>query len=654
MALADAGVDGVKVGVGPGSICFGETAPVLMSNHDIKRILDVKVGDRVITHKGRIRPVTKTYKHQYDGPMVALRTAGCPETIWVTPNHEYWAITFDTPEKLRNKNGSKYFFNKPKYNTGLRWVPAGELKPQDVLVIPKCGYEIEPHVFDMTDIVPHYQANTTTVWANTSGKNPNLETYNQLATRFNTTPRVIGTIVQQVRNVDDGLTEQVDTYLNDIEYQRDITPQKLNRFITLNGDLMRLIGYYIAEGYSVGALNNRQAHFAFAEHEQAFADDVSRLISQIFGYDNTAFKVTPRHSLEVRVWNHAIAIFLEQLVGAGAGNKRLPSFVLNQSRECLRQLLIGAIRGDGSTRDQHRIAYKTTSPHLAHQIAEIFMRLGYMPSVGSDSNDSHESWATSYHVRISGAQHDKFVNEFPEMELQQLDVDSKQIIFEDDQYIYVSVLAADIVHRQCDVFNIEVAEDNSYVVNRTAVHNCTTRIVSGVGVPQLTAIINCVESIKRCFNNVKIIADGGIKYSGDIVKAIAVGADSVMLGSLLAGTDESPGEIILYQGRTFKSYRGMGSLAAMQAGSSDRYAQDSNGKLVPEGIEGQVPHRGPLSDLIFQLIGGLRSGMGYCGGRDIPTFQAAATFVKITSAGLRESHVHDVDIVRESPNYRPK
>jgi IMP dehydrogenase len=149
-----------------------------------------------------------------------------------------------------------------------------------------------------------------------------------------------------------------------------------------------------------------------------------------------------------------------------------------------------------------------------------------------------------------------------------------------------------------------------------------------------------------------LISDGGVKFSGDITKAIAAGAECVMIGSLFAGTDESPGETILYQGRTFKSYRGMGSMGAMSQGSSDRYAQDSNGKLVPEGIEGRVPYKGPLADLAYQLVGGLRAGMGYCGASSIPELQQKAKFLRVTVAGLRESHVHDVIITKEAPNYR--
>jgi IMP dehydrogenase len=177
-------------------------------------------------------------------------------------------------------------------------------------------------------------------------------------------------------------------------------------------------------------------------------------------------------------------------------------------------------------------------------------------------------------------------------------------------------------------------------------------VVTGAGVPQITAILECARATKS--TGVPIIADGGIKFSGDITKAIAAGASAVMIGGLFAGTEESPGETILYQGRTFKSYRGMGSIGAMEAGSADRYSQESadRGKSVPEGIEGQVPYKGPLSALVDQLVGGLRSGMGYCGAENLKELQEKSRFIRISSAGLRESHVHDVIITREAPNYR--
>ena len=182
---------------------------------------------------------------------------------------------------------------------------------------------------------------------------------------------------------------------------------------------------------------------------------------------------------------------------------------------------------------------------------------------------------------------------------------------------------------------------------------CTTRVVAGVGVPQLTAVLDAVEECRKA--DVPVIADGGIKYSGDLAKAIAAGADCGMVGSLLAGTDESPGEVFLYQGRSYKAYRGMGSLGAMARGSADRYFQQevSNAlKLVPEGVEGQVPYKGPVANVLHQLVGGLKAAMGYTGNRTIPEMQRNCTFLRITSAGLRESHVHDVTVTREAPNYR--
>lgn len=178
---------------------------------------------------------------------------------------------------------------------------------------------------------------------------------------------------------------------------------------------------------------------------------------------------------------------------------------------------------------------------------------------------------------------------------------------------------------------------------------CTTRVVAGIGVPQITAIYDCSMAAKEY--GVPIIADGGIKYSGDVTKAIATGADVIMIGNLFAGTEESPGESEIYQGRRFKVYRGMGSLGAMQRGSSDRYFQEDANKLVPEGVEGRVPYKGPLSDTVFQLVEGLKHGMGYCGTKNIEELKTKSKFIRITSAGLRESHPHDIYITKEAPNY---
>jgi len=218
-------------------------------------------------------------------------------------------------------------------------------------------------------------------------------------------------------------------------------------------------------------------------------------------------------------------------------------------------------------------------------------------------------------------------------------------------YPNLDIVAGNIVTKEAAKALVE-AGANAVKVGVGPGSICTTRVVAGVGVPQISAILDVVEYTKD--TDICVIADGGIKYSGDIVKAIAAGADTVMLGSLLAGTKESPGEEVIFQGRRFKTYVGMGSLAAMKRGSSDRYFQKGNGeakKLVPEGIEGRVPYKGELADTVYQLCGGLRSGMGYCGTKTLTDLQQSGKFVEISGAGLKESHPHDIHITKEAPNY---
>jgi len=223
-----------------------------------------------------------------------------------------------------------------------------------------------------------------------------------------------------------------------------------------------------------------------------------------------------------------------------------------------------------------------------------------------------------------------------------------QVRYLKEKYPNVDIVAGNVATAEATRALIEAGAD-AVKVGIGPGSICTTRVIAGIGVPQITAVHDCCQVAKEY--GVPIIADGGIKYSGDIVKALAAGADSVMLGGLLAGTEESPGETMIYKGRTFKVYRGMGSLGAMKEGSQDRYFQSETSKFVPEGIEGRVAYKGPLHDTIYQLVGGLRSGMGYCGCKTINDLQTKAEFIRITSAGLRESHPHDVQITKESPNY---
>ena len=213
------------------------------------------------------------------------------------------------------------------------------------------------------------------------------------------------------------------------------------------------------------------------------------------------------------------------------------------------------------------------------------------------------------------------------------------------------VMAGNVATAQATQFLIDAGAD-AVKVGIGPGSICTTRVIAGIGVPQLTAVNDCAEVGYK--NNIPIIADGGIKYSGDIVKALAAGASAVMIGSLFAGTDESPGEMIIYNGRRFKSYRGMGSIGAMKRGSGERYFQNTQdeSKLVAEGIEGMVPYKGPIKEYIFQLMGGLRSGMGYCGAANLEYLRQHAQFIEISPAGLRESHPHNIRITKEAPNYQ--
>ena len=215
-------------------------------------------------------------------------------------------------------------------------------------------------------------------------------------------------------------------------------------------------------------------------------------------------------------------------------------------------------------------------------------------------------------------------------------------------YPAIELIAGNIATSQATTALIEAGVD-AVKVGMGPGSICTTRVIAGIGVPQITAIYNCAQAAKP--SGVPVIADGGIKYSGDITKAIAAGGNVVMVGSLLAGTEESPGETVIFQGRSFKEYRGMGSLSAMALGSKDRYFQENAEKLVPEGIEGRVPFKGAVADTIYQLLGGLRAGMGYCGVKNIEELRNNTRFIRVTSAGLKESHPHDVTITKESPNY---
>jgi IMP dehydrogenase len=217
------------------------------------------------------------------------------------------------------------------------------------------------------------------------------------------------------------------------------------------------------------------------------------------------------------------------------------------------------------------------------------------------------------------------------------------------EYRNINIIAGNVATKEAAQRLIDLGVD-AVKVGIGAGSICTTRVIAGIGVPQLTAVFECSQATRE--SGVCLIADGGIRYSGDMVKVLAAGADTIMVGSILAGADETPGENILYRGRKYKSYRGMGSIGAMEDGSGDRYFQSNSSKFVPEGIEGMIPYKGSLADVVTQLMGGIKSGMGYIGSPTIPELKQNATFIQITSAGVKESHPHDVIITKEAPNYQ--
>ena len=655
-ALIKAGADAVKVGVGPGAICLEKDALITMGDYSTKRIEDVCVGDEVITHKNRSRIVTKKYKRKHNNYVCNINVNGSPDKIKITPNHPVFAVTFDVNEKKIAKFGAKYYFEKKKHNKGLKWVEADRIKKGDVLVVPRTTLRTEEkHVFDLAQYVSEHLYDEDFVWTKKIGFNPNEKSYNQLAEKFDTTPRIIGNIVHGGNSLNMGLNKKVNQHLETIQYAREIHSNRINRFIELDEKLMKLIGYFVSEGYVSGANNNRQLCFTFSKEEKEYQNEIVDLIDTIFGYSSSKIiEKKDKNAATVHVFSHIIASFFERVFPLGSRNKKIPKILLNQDTKLLEEFISGAFNGDGTIKDYRRASYKTVSPSLAFQISEILTRLGFLPSINSEKN-KNKNWGTAFRVSISGKQYEEFMKRIYPQEKIIKAASSKQQVWADEEYIYLTVKSNEKQLKQTDVYNLEVDEDNSYLTNRIAVHNCTTRVIAGVGVPQLTAIM---ESARIADDyNIPIIADGGIKYSGDITKALAAGASSVMIGSIFAGCDETPGKVIFLNNRKFKQYRGMGSLGAMLLGSKDRYFQGSvneKNKLVPEGIEGIVPYKGTIAEVSYQLMGGLRSGMGLSGSKTITELRKNARFVRITNAGLAESHPHDISITEESPNYSPK
>ncbi|MCG3258044.1 MAG: IMP dehydrogenase, partial [Candidatus Heimdallarchaeota archaeon] len=541
-ALIEAGCDAVKVGVGPGSICLEGDTLITMSDYSVKRIKDVVPGDIVVTHRNNKRSVTKKYTRKFSGDIYNINIKGSPGNIKITSEHPVLAISFDSDEEKIKKFGSKYYFDKKKHNLGLEWLEASSLKRGDLVVVPRTiARKTKKLQFDLTDYV-NCLFDDRKVWSNKVGFNPNKESFNDLAIRFSTTKRIIGNIVKGGKSQDMILNQEVNEYLDSVDYQRTIDPLTINRYIKLNEDLMRLFGYFVAEGFVIGAKNNRQLVFGFSKDETDYHNNVKNLVKNTFGYANTKVRYhKTKNSAEVRVYSHYIASFFERIFPLGSKNKKFPNFIFEQENHLLIELIKGAFYGDGSISEKRKASYKTVSASLAFQMSEILIRLGFLPTISKEKK-REERWSDIYKIIISGSQYDRFMDTFYPSEEYLKVTKSAQQIWADEAYIYLKVHSVEKENRETIVYNLEVDEDNSYLTNRIAVHNCITRIVTGCGVPQLTAIMDCAKVAKDY--NIPIIADGGVRNSGDLTKAIAAGASTVMIGGLFAGTEESPGTTI--------------------------------------------------------------------------------------------------------------
>jgi inosine-5'-monophosphate dehydrogenase len=404
-----------------------------------------------------------------------------------------------------------------------------------------------------------------------------------------------------------------------------------------------LFGAFLGDGHAFIAKsrNSEQGRVSwyFGAQEQEIADKLSRCVQEVTGVVPT--QVAAGKLINVYLYSLQWARLLARF--GKRHEKHLPADLLCANTEYLQGLFDGLVDSDGHTGADGRIGFCNTSQALVELFNLLCLLLkGSLPNCHVDppsadglSGTADENCRDSYRARLN-VSHEKRLTE---------------------NYQVLKLLDRQPFKIALPVYDIEVdCPTHSFIADNAIVHNsiCTTRIVAGVGVPQITAVSNVADALKGA--GVPLIADGGVRYSGDIAKALAAGAYCVMLGGLFAGTEEAPGEVELYQGRSYKSYRGMGSLGAMaqQQGSSDRYFQDSAEaeKLVPEGIEGRVPYKGGLVAIIHQLVGGVRAAMGYSGCATIDEMRENARFVRITSAGIRESHVHDVTITKEAPNYR--
>ena len=579
-ALIQAGVDGVKVGVGPG--CFAAGTRVLMANATYKNIEDIQQGDRVINMNGEPVTVAKALCTGVREVMALRHTASYRETH-VTPDHRYLVgdLTTVSPATVVSKGYAKLLEQPTRLGLSkIGWKEIGNSE-RDTMLLPRhIAFEL-PKGFEID--------------------------LREFATR-------------QEKQLARYQTTIADTY-----------------------ELGYVFGTFLGDGHAFIAPSRNSVQgrvsWYFAKHEQEITEKLIRCLKMVSGVEAKATERELITSIEFYSlqWARLLSAFGKR------HEKHLPEKYLSENRDYLQGLFDGLIDSDGHRAGDGRLCFHNTSQKLV----ELFNVLCYLlegsfpnssteeASAGGLKGTSDEQCRVSYRSRLNVTHEKRLMAKYQAV---------KRL---EERRSGIAV----------PVYDIEVdCPTHSFIADNAIVHNsiCTTRVIAGVGMPQITAIYECANVAREY--GVPVIGDGGIQYSGDIAKAIAAGADTVMLGSLLAGVDESPGELIISRGERFKDYRGMGSVAAMKqrSYSKDRYFQSDvteESQVIAEGIEARVPYKGLLGPLIFQLVGGLRQSMGYAGCGTIEEMQEKTRFVRITGAGLRESHPHDVQIVKESPNY---
>jgi IMP dehydrogenase/GMP reductase len=575
-ALADAGADAVKVGIGPG--CFAAGTRVLMADATYKNIEDVRAGDRVINMHGRPVTVVRAWCTGVREVMAVRHTASPRETL-VTPDHRYYVgdLATTSRETASAKGYVAVLTKATKRGAAkLGWREVGACRRAAFVLPRRIAFELPASfTIDLREFA--------------------VRTEKQLA-----------------------------------RYRTEIAPDY---------DLGYVFGAFLGDGHAflhpLGNSEIGRVSWYFAHDEEELADKLIGAVERVSGVRAKLVKgekVLNVHLYSLQ-WARLLAAFGKK------HEKHLPARYRCSDPEYLRGLLDGLVDSDGHL-EAGRLCFRNTSPRLAELFGVLCQLVegsfpearAEAPSAGGLAGTDAARCRPSYRARLNASHKKRHLGDFQ----------------------VVKKLGERRAGLSVPVYDIEVdCPTHSFIADNAVVHNsiCTTRIISGVGVPQVTAIAHAARGVAD--RGIPLIADGGIRYSGDITKALAAGAHCVMLGGLLAGLAESPGQTIIYKGRTFKTYRGMGSLGAMVGGSSERYRQ-GNGqseKLVPEGVEGRVPYKGQLAPFVYQLVGGLRAGMGYCGTRNIEELRTRTRFILVSAAAVQESHPHDIAITHEAPNY---